>query len=116
MIPGSASAPFKFRPSNKIQVLVLSCYNHMKTITLDEEAYYLLVSRKVGSRDSFSRVVKAHFGTIGHLRASAATWADMTRADVERLRRETVRTFDPPSRRERGTGNGRHSRRLQRPD
>ena len=75
----------------------------MKTITLDEEAYRLLAGRKVGHRDSFSRVVKAHFGKLGELRTSAGTWSGMGDKQVERLRRETLETFKAkPAGRERG--------------
>lgn len=73
----------------------------MKTITLDDEAYRLLAGRKLGHRDSFSRVVKAHFGKLGELRTSAGTWSDMSDREVARLRRETVEAFEARERRSR---------------
>lgn len=73
----------------------------MKTITLDDEAYHLLAGRKVGQRDSFSRIVKAHFGKLGDLRTSAGTWSDLGEREVARLRRETLEAFESKRRRTR---------------
>jgi len=71
----------------------------MKTVTLDEEAYAVLNGLKVDGKDSFSKVVKRHFRRSGRLRSSAGAWSDLTKAEEERLRRETVQAFEPRRRR-----------------
>lgn len=65
----------------------------MKTISLDDEAYRLLKGLKVGPQDSFSSVVKRHFGAKSGLQASAGGWSEMPDERVERLHRERVETF-----------------------
>lgn len=65
----------------------------MKTVTFDEEAYRLLKGAKVSPAESFSEVVKRHFGVRRSLAASAGGWRDMSAAEAKRLRKQTVETF-----------------------
>jgi len=66
----------------------------MKTITLDDEAYEILVALKIDARDSFSKVVKRHFRRSGRVRSSAGGWGDVKDDEVVALRRDTVKAFD----------------------
>jgi len=66
----------------------------MKTVTLDEEAYEILASLKIDSRDSFSKLVKRHFRKPGRIRSSSGTWADASDQEIAALRREMVASFD----------------------
>lgn len=65
----------------------------MKTISLDDDAYDALRGLKVAPGDSFSDVVKRHFGHGAKLEESAGGWADVREAEVKALRRETVDAF-----------------------
>lgn len=65
----------------------------MKTVTLDDEAYELLRGLKVGTNDSFSDVVKRHFGRRPTLDESAGGWSDMTDGEARQLRRSMVDGF-----------------------
>jgi predicted CopG family antitoxin len=62
----------------------------MKTIKIDDEAYEILVSLRIDSRDSFSDVVKRHFRRSGSIRASSGAWAETSETEVATLRRETL--------------------------
>lgn len=87
---------------------MLLCGYRMKTITLDDEAYHILAARKVGHKDSFSRVVKSHFEKSTHVLASAGTWKDMTSSEAARICETTVKAFE--ARVGGGSGGGRRSR------
>lgn len=65
----------------------------MKTISLDDEAYRVLKGLKLGPQDSFSSVVKRHFGDEVDLRASAGGWEDVPPERIERIERERVDVF-----------------------
>lgn len=66
----------------------------MKTVSLDDEAYNLLKGAKRSPKDSFSDVVKRHFGhKLDGIEASAGGWADVPDARIERLKRERVEVF-----------------------
>ena len=69
-------------------------HEHMKTVTLDEEAYEILAALKVDTRDSFSKVVKRHFRRSGRIRSSAGSWEDATDDEVAALRQESVATIE----------------------
>lgn len=68
-------------------------HDRMKTISLDEEAYHVLKGLKLGPQDSFSAVVKRHFGGQPDLEASAGGWGDVPPERLEELRRERTETF-----------------------
>jgi predicted CopG family antitoxin len=65
----------------------------MKTVSFDDDAYDLLKGAKVSPQESFSDVIKRHFGVRRSLADSAGGWADVTDAAVKKLRRETVDAF-----------------------
>lgn len=65
----------------------------MKTVTFDDEAYTLLRGAKRRPGESFSNVVKRHFGPKRALEDSAGGWADVASGRIARLRRERVETF-----------------------
>lgn len=66
----------------------------MKTVSLDDEAYRLLKGAKRTSKESFSDVVKRHFGhQLDGLEASAGGWADVPEERIERIERERVEVF-----------------------
>lgn len=65
----------------------------MKTVSLDEEAYRFLKSAKLRQKESFSSVVKRHFGPRRAIEDSAGGWADMSDQEAHDLRRETEKTF-----------------------
>ena len=67
----------------------------MKTISLDDEAYRVLATLKVDRGDSFSAVVKRNFRRSGRLAVSAGSWSDLTDDEVNALREETIRAFEP---------------------
>lgn len=64
----------------------------MKTVSLDDEAYELLRGAKVTRRDSFSDVVKRHFGAGGTewLTGTGGAWKDMSDDEVARIRQESI--------------------------
>ena len=66
----------------------------MKTVSFDDEAYTLLKGAKITPKESFSDVVKRHFGQRKGLEASAGGWSDMTDEEVRRLRRDTIEAFE----------------------
>lgn len=70
--------------------------NLVKTISLDDEAYRLLKAHKLGPGDSFSKVVKRHFGHPRQegLEASFGAWKDAPADFARRLREESRRNFD----------------------
>ncbi len=68
--------------------------NAMKRIRLDDETYRLLVGAKIYTSESFSMVVKRLLGTRRPIGESAGAWSDMTDEEVNRLRRETLETFE----------------------
>lgn len=75
------------------------CLQHssMKTVSLDDEAYNLLKGAKVSPADSFSDVVKRHFGgKRPDIWATHGAWKDMTDDEVRALREETNRALDRP--------------------
>lgn len=65
----------------------------MKTVSFDDEAYNLLKGAKISPAESFSDVVKRHFGLRRPLADSAGGWADMDDDEAERLRRASVDDF-----------------------
>lgn len=65
----------------------------MKTVSFDDDAYTLLKGAKLSPSESFSDVVKRHFGARRPLADSAGGWSDMTAAEAKRLRREAVDAF-----------------------
>jgi predicted CopG family antitoxin len=66
----------------------------MKTVTFDDEAYNLLKGAKLSPQESFSDVVKRHFGRRRSLVETAGAWRDMTAADARALRDESRRAFE----------------------
>jgi predicted CopG family antitoxin len=70
----------------------------MKTVTFDDEAYEILRGLKSGPGDSFSDVVKRHFGGAPQLEDSAGGWSDMTDGEVRRLRASTIAVFETTAR------------------
>lgn len=65
----------------------------MKTVSFDDDAYNLLKGAKSSPAESFSDVVKRHFGVRRTLADSAGGWADVSAAEAKRMRRETVDAF-----------------------
>lgn len=66
----------------------------MKTVSFDDEAYRLLRGAKRDPKDSFSDVVKRHFGHKREgIAASAGGWADVPEERIERLKRERIEIF-----------------------
>ncbi|MGQ0536134.1 MAG: antitoxin VapB family protein [Methanobacteriota archaeon] len=65
----------------------------MKTVSFDDEAYNLLKGAKIGPDESFSDVVKRHFGVRRSLADSFGGWKDAGPDVMERLKRERVETF-----------------------
>lgn len=65
----------------------------MKTVSFDDEAYHLLRGAKRRPGESFSAVIKRHFGRKRSLEDSAGGWAEVAPERVARLRRERVETF-----------------------
>lgn len=65
----------------------------MKTVSFDDEAYKLLKGAKRTPKESFSDVVKRHFGHKRDIEDSAGGWSDMTDEEAKQLRRETIDAF-----------------------
>lgn len=66
----------------------------MKTVSLDDDAYDLLKGAKVRPTESFSEVVKRHFGARrGGIEATAGAWADADPDLLVRLKRERLDAF-----------------------
>lgn len=65
----------------------------MKTVSFDDEAYDILRGLKTSPKESFSDVVKKHFGRRGGLDASFGGWSEKTAAEIARLRAETEDAF-----------------------
>lgn len=65
----------------------------MKTVTFDDEAYEILKGLKSSPGESFSDVVKKHFGRRNGLEASFGAWSHMSDEDAARLRAETDDAF-----------------------
>ena len=73
-------------------------HNHMKTVSLDDEAYELLRGAKVTRNDSFSTVVKRHFDPrtrAADLDASFGAWS-FTDEEAAATRRSVRRGFQRP--------------------
>lgn len=65
----------------------------MKTVRLDDEAYEILKGLKSSPNESFSDVVKKHFGRRNGLDASFGAWAEKPNEEAQRLRAETDDAF-----------------------
>ncbi len=65
----------------------------MKTITLDDEAYRYLAAAKLHQDESFSSVVRRHFGPRRSVEDSAGGLADMRDKEAHELRQGTEKTF-----------------------
>jgi predicted CopG family antitoxin len=65
----------------------------MKTVSFDDEAYEILRGLKTSPKESFSDVVKKHFGRRKGLDASFGGWAEKSPEELARLARETEDAF-----------------------
>lgn len=69
----------------------------MKTVTFDDEAYELLRGLKISPKDSFSDVVKRHFGARrATIEDTAGAWSDMTDDEVRALRARAADLLSRP--------------------
>lgn len=73
---------------------VCPLHGSMKTVTFDDDAYNLLRGAKLTSQESFSDVVKRHFGRKRGILETAGAWKDMTNVEARALRAESRRAFE----------------------
>ncbi len=73
---------------------VYSLHECMVTVTLDDASYQLLKGAKISRRESFSDVVKRHFGQRPRLAESAGAWYNVRDDEVAAMRQETTDAFE----------------------